>query len=77
MNHLKNTKFERPTKYSSVAIQMTNDYCVWCIENDECSFAEGLALKLNVDDPTLRHWANRHKVSGSICVKCCFFATFK
>lgn len=51
----------RPTKYSDAVIGITKNYYDWCVENDECPFAEALAMKIGVNDSTLWHWANRHE----------------
>lgn len=55
-----NLDMGRPTKYSESVVEITRRYYLWCVRNDECPFAEGLAIKLGVDDSTLWHWVNRH-----------------
>lgn len=50
----------RPTKYSESVVEITKQYYIWCVKNDECPFAEELAIKLGVDDSTLWHWTNRY-----------------
>lgn len=54
-------KLGRPTKYSDSAIKITRDYLTWCSDNDQCPFAEELALKLGIDDSTLWHWSKQHE----------------
>lgn len=59
-------KFGRPTKYSPSVVQTTRKYLNSCIENDECPFAEELAMKLGINDSTLWNWSKKFEEFSEI-----------
>lgn len=59
-------KFGRPTKYSPSVVKITRKYLNSCIENDECPFAEELAMKLGVNDSTLWNWSKKFEEFSEI-----------